>query len=93
MRRLESAKSEKNKEFYHLLSQALIDFDPPRHFAISTKKRRFTGNTEGQLFLPTPVSGPNPARSLAATVMERAIKTEYRKSQKASEQSYNFDCE
>ena len=52
MRRVKSAKSEKNKNFYRQFSSALINFDPPRHFAISTKKRRFTGNTEGLIKRP-----------------------------------------
>jgi len=77
MRRLKSAKSEKNKKFYRLLSPTLIDFTPPRHFAISTKNRRFTGNTEGQLFFLR-----------AATVMERAVnKIENRKPKMKNQKS------
>ena len=74
MRMVESAKSEKNKKIYLLTSPVLIDFRPPRHFAISTKNRRFTGNTEGQLFFPTPVSGPNPAVWKSEYRKERAKK-------------------
>ena len=53
MRRSQKPKIPILKNFYPLLSQALIDLDPPRHFAISTKKRRFARNTEGVCVLKT----------------------------------------
>jgi len=51
-RRVLFAKIEKNKKIYLQPLPALIHLTPRRHFAISTKIRRFTGNTEGLINAP-----------------------------------------
>jgi hypothetical protein len=53
-------KIQKNKNFYPLLSQALINFDPPRHFAISNKKRRFAPMYGGGNKSSLPAKGEYP---------------------------------